>query len=149
MNTFGTIITQNTNTPKIIIIIGFGCLALSWLMYIVSNALGDTSNFSFIVNIILFIISFTIISAGNYCKYNTENGNHNSSITQSKANITMALNDKYQDINNCNISDDMQGSFSSNGTRYSFYVNNNKLYIIEESTYNDTNTIQIIDGKNY
>lgn len=149
MNTFGTIITQNTNTLKIIIIIGFGCLALSWLMYIVSNALGDTSNFSFIVNIILFIISFTIISAGNSCKYNTENENHNSSTTQSKSNITMALNDKYQDINNCNISDDMQGSFSSNGTRYSFYVNNNKLYIIEESTYNDTNTIQIIDGKNY
>lgn len=149
MNTFGTIITQNTNTPKIIIAIGCGCLVLSWLIYIVNNALGDTSSFSLIVNIILFIISFTIISAGNYCKYNTENGNHNSSTTQSKSNITMALNDKYQDINNCNISDDMQGSFSSNGTRYNFHVNDNKLYIIEESTYNNTNTIQIIDGKNY
>ena len=152
MNTFGTIITQNTNTPIIIIIIGFGCLLSSWLISIVNDILDHLSCFSFItsiIGIVLFIISCIIIGTGIYCKHNTKNGNHNSSITQSKANITMALNDKYQDINNCNISDDKQGSFSSKGTRYNFHVNDNTLYIIEESTYNDTNTIQIIDGKNY
>lgn len=149
MNTFGTIIAQNINTSKIIIVIGFVFLILAWIIYIGDNVLDYTSILPFVINTAFFTISFIIISIGVYCKRNTENENYNSSITQSKANITIALNDEYQDVNDYNISDDMQGSFSSDGTRYSFHVNDNKLYIIEESVYNGTNTIQIIDGKNY
>lgn len=149
MSTFGTIITQNINISKIIIAIGFVFLLLSWIIYIGDNVLDYTSILPFIINTAFYVISFTIISTGVYCKYKTKNENYNSSMTQSKANITMALNDEYQDVNDCNISDDMQGSFSSGDIRYNFHVNDNKLYIIEESVYNDTNTIQIIDGKNY
>ena len=71
------------------------------------------------------------------------------SIKQSKNNIKSALNDTYKNINNCDISDDMQGSFLSNGIKYNFYINEDKLYIIEENISDKNNSVKIIEGKNY
>lgn len=150
MNTFGTITTQISNIPKIILLIGVYLFILTWIIYLINNIfLNYISDFSFIINIILFLLSFAIIGVGSYCRWNNKNENYNESIKQSKNNIKSALNDTYKNINNCDISDDMQGSFLSNGIKYNFYINEDKLYIIEENISDKNNSVKIIEGKNY
>lgn len=149
MNTFGTITTQISNIPEMILLIGFCLLTLTWIIYLINNILDYISDFSFIINIILFLLSFSIICVGSYCKWNNKNENYSESIKQSKNNIKSALNDTYENINNCDISDDMQGSFLSNGIKYNFHINEDKLYIIEENISDKNNSVKIIEGKNY
>ena len=64
-----------------------------------------------------------------------------------KENISKALNDKYEDIENYEIEDDYTGIFTNQGIAYEFYVKDNILYV--KDILKGDNNITAIDGKDY
>lgn len=64
-----------------------------------------------------------------------------------KENISKALNDRYEDIENYEIADDYTGTFTNQNTVYKFYVKDNILYV-KDILKGDDN-ITAIDGQNY
>lgn len=67
---------------------------------------------------------------------------------KTKENISKALNDKYEDIENLEIADDDTGTFTNKGIAYKFYVRDNILYV-KDILKEDNNNITAIDGKDY
>lgn len=67
---------------------------------------------------------------------------------KTKDNISKALNDKYEDIENLEIAANYTGTFTNQGIAYKFYVKENVLYV-KDILKEDNNNITAIDGKDY
>ena len=67
---------------------------------------------------------------------------------KTKDNISKALNDKYEDIENLEIAANYTGTFTNQGIAYKFYVKDNVLYV-KDILKEDNNNITAIDGKDY
>lgn len=145
---FGTIITNDTPITALGIILAvsglIGVLGIITLnLYITSVNNKEPSDFMMRCQLISLsaITIFLITSIIYLCILLTIEPGH------TKENISKALNDKYEDIENYEISDDYTGTFTNQGIAYKFYVKDNILYV--KDILKEDNNITTIDGKDY
>lgn len=145
---FGTVITNDTPIRALGIILAasgvIGVLGIITLnLYITSVNNKEPSDFTMMCQLISLsaIIVCLITSIILLCVLLTIGPGH------TKENISKALNDKYEDIENYEISDDYTGTFTNQGIVYKFYVKDNILYV--KDILKEDNNITTIDGKDY
>lgn len=145
---FGTVITNDTPIRVLGIISAvsglIGVLGIITLnLYITSVNNKEPSDFTMRCQLISLsaIIVCLIASIILLCVLFTIEPGH------TKENISKALNDKYEDIENYEISDDYTGTFTNQGIAYKFYVKDNILYV--KDILKEDNNITTIDGKDY
>lgn len=145
---FGTVITNDTPIRFLKIILAVSGLIgvlglLIFGLYIASVNNKEPSDFMIrcqlisLSAIIIFLTTLTFY----LCILLTIAPGH------TKENISKALNDKYEDIENLEIADDDTGTFTNKGIAYKFYVKDNILYV--EDILKKDNNITAIDGKDY
>lgn len=145
---FGTVITNDTPIRVLGIILAasglIGVLGILTLnLYITSVNNKEPSDFTMRCQLIFLsaIIVCLITSIILLCVLLTIGPGH------TKENISKALNDKYEDIENYEIADDYTGTFTNQGIAYKFYVKDNILYV--KDILKEDNNITIINGKDY
>lgn len=145
---FGTVITNDTPIRVLGIILAasglIGVLGILTLnLYITSVNNKEPSDFTMRCQLVSLsaIIIFLITSIIYLCILLTIGPGH------TKENISKALNDKYEDIENYEIADDYTGTFTNQGIVYKFYVKDNILYV--KDILKEDNNITTIDGKDY
>ena len=145
---FGTVITNDTPIRALgIILVASGVIGVLGIitlnLYITSVNNKEPSDFTMMCQLISLsaIIVCLITSIILLCVLLTIGPGH------TKENISKALNDKYEDIENYEISDDYTGTFTNQGIVYKFYVKDNILYV--KDILKEDNNITTIDGKDY
>ena len=145
---FGTVITNDTPIRALgIILVASGVIGVLGIitlnLYITSVNNKEPSDFTMRCQLISLsaIIVCLITSIILLCVLLTIEPGH------TKENISKALNDKYEDIENYEISDDYTGTFTNQGIVYKFYVKDNILYV--KDILKEDNNITTIDGKDY
>lgn len=145
---FGTVITNDIPIRVLGIILAasgvIGLLGLlTLILYIKSVNNKEPSDFMMICQLISLsaITIFLITSIIYLCIFITIEPIH------TKENISKALNDKYEEIENYEIADDYTGIFTNQGIAYEFYVKDNILYV--KDILKGDNNITAIDGKDY
>lgn len=146
---FGTIITNDTPIRALGIILTasglIGILGILTLnLYITSVNNKEPSDFMMrcqLISLSAIIISL-ITSIILLCVLFTKEPG------KTKDNISKALNDKYEDIENLEIAANYTGTFTNQGIAYKFYVKDNVLYV-KDILKEDNNNITAIDGKDY
>ena len=145
---FGTVITNDTPIRALgIILVASGVIGVLGIitlnLYITSVNNKEPSDFTMRCQLISLsaIIVCLITSIILLCVLLTIVPGH------TKENISKALNDKYEDIENYEISDDYTGTFTNQGIVYKFYVKDNILYV--KDILKEDNNITTIDGKDY
>lgn len=145
---FGTVITNDIPIRALgIILVASGVIGLlgllTLILYIKSVNNKEPSDFMMRCQLISLsaIIIFLVTSIIYLCILLTIGPGH------TKENISKALNDKYENIENYEIADDYTGTFTNQGVAYKFYVKDNILYV--KDIFKEDNNITAIDGKNY
>lgn len=146
---FGTIITNDTPIRALgIILVASGVIGLlgllTLILYIKSVNNKEPSDFMMrcqLISLSAIIISL-ITSIILLCVLFTKEPG------KTKDNISKALNDKYEDIENLEIAANYTGTFTNQGIAYKFYVKDNVLYV-KDILKEDNNNITAIDGKDY
>lgn len=141
---FGTVITNDIPIRVLgIILTASGVIGLLGLLIIKSVNDKEPSDFMMMCQLISLsaITIFLITSIIYLCILITIGPIH------TKENISKALNDKYEDIENYEIEDDYTGIFTNQGIAYEFYVKDNILYV--KDILKGDNNITAIDGKDY
>lgn len=142
---FGTIDFSSIHYLFIIGVISLIICIVSVITFNILNNIGKTPVFELlsVIFCILGLISFFLIF-NNILSKSCSIGDE-----QSKNNITKALNDKYENIENLEITNDSYytGTFSYEDKGYKFYVMENTLYV-QDITKKDNN-ITAISGKDY
>lgn len=142
---FGTIDFSSIHYLFIIGVISLIICIVSVITFNILNDIGKTPAFELlsVIFCISGLISFFLIF-NNILSKSCSIGDE-----QSKNNITKALNDKYENIENLEISNDSYytGTFSYEDKGYKFYVMENTLYV-QDITKKDNN-ITAISGKDY
>lgn len=146
---FGTVITNDTPIRALGIILTasglIGILGILTLnLYITSVNNKEPSDFMMrcqLISLSAIIISL-ITSIILLCVLFTKEPG------KTKDNISKALNDKYEDIENLEIAANYTGTFTNQGIAYKFYVKDNVLYV-KDILKEDNNNITAIDGKDY
>lgn len=146
---FGTIITNDTPIRALgIILVASGVIGILGILtlnlYITSVNNKEPSDFMMrcqLISLSAIIISL-ITSIILLCVLFTKEPG------KTKDNISKALNDKYEDIENLEIAANYTGTFTNQGIAYKFYVKDNVLYV-KDILKEDNNNITAIDGKDY
>lgn len=145
---FGTVITNDIPIRVLgIILAASGVIGLSGLLTLILyiKSVNDKEPSDFMMRCQLISLSaitiFLITSIIYLCILITIGPIH------TKENISKALNDKYEDIENYEIADDYTGIFTNQGIAYEFYVKDNILYV--KDILKGDNNITSIDGKDY
>lgn len=146
---FGTVITNDTPIRVLGIILAasglIGVLGILTLkLYITSVNNKEPNDFTMRCQLISLsaIIIFLITSIILLCVLSIKEPG------KTKENISKALNDKYEDIENLEIANNYTGTFTNKNIAYKFYVKDNILYV-KDILKEDNNNITAIDGKDY